>query len=95
MVQKCSTFEEVLRTPPTLRFSSHNIRRHITAPRVLLFNQNFSKVSPRDPIPLLRIIHEALCADTPVVLQGVVFCTDQLDEIGKEKSGMSPPHVSL
>ncbi|PMD55294.1 Mur ligase [Hyaloscypha bicolor E] len=68
--------------------SVQHSKRHITAPRVLLFNQNFSKVSPRDPVPLLQIIHEALCADTPVVLQGVVFCTDQLDEIGKEKSDL-------
>lgn len=92
MVQ--NSFEEVSNLRGSL-ISSNSIFRHITAPRVLLFNKNYSKVSPGDPIPLLRIIHEALYADTPVMLQGVVFCTDYLDEIGKEKSGMIPLHVCL
>lgn len=42
---------------------------------------------------MLKVIHEALCADSPAVLQGVIFCTDQLDEIGKEKLGMTSLHT--
>ncbi|KAF4637066.1 hypothetical protein G7Y89_g1009 [Cudoniella acicularis] len=48
-------------------------------PRVLIFN------SPRDPYPLLNVIHEGLRADSPIELQGVIFCTDQLGETGEEK----------
>jgi len=50
-----------------------------------MFNQNFSRSSPRDPYPLLKVIHERLRAETPVLLHGVIFCTDQLDESGEEK----------
>lgn len=42
---------------------------------------------------MLKVIHEALYADIPAVLQGVIFCTDQLDEIGKEKPGMTPLYI--
>jgi hypothetical protein len=68
-----------------------SIRRYAGAPRVLMFNQNFSRSSPRDPYPLLKVIHEGLRADSPVVLQGVIFCTDQLGDSGEEKPGMIPP----
>lgn len=47
----------------------------------------FNKSSPRDPYTLLKAIHEGLREDSPVTLQGVIFCTDQSDETGKEKSG--------
>jgi folylpolyglutamate synthase len=68
------------------------IHRPTVAPQVLMFNQNFS--SAWDPYLMLKLIHEALCAGSPVTLQGVIFCTNQMDEIGKEKSGMSP-HTRL
>jgi hypothetical protein len=53
-----------------------------------MFNYESNNQSPRDPYSLLEVIHEGLCADNPASLQGVIFCTDQSDETGKEKPGM-------
>jgi hypothetical protein len=80
---------------PIISFLLTGIRRHNGVPPVLMFNQNFSKASPRDPYSMLKVIHEALCADSPVALQAVIFCTDQLDEFGKDKSGMTSTHMLL
>ena len=54
-----------------------------------MFNQAFNKSSPRNPYPLLQVICKVLCAGGPVALQGVIFYIDQLDEIGKEKPGIT------
>jgi hypothetical protein len=43
---------------------------------------------------MLKIIHEGLYRDSPLTLQGVIFCTDQMDEIGNEKSSTTFLHSS-
>ncbi|PVH70693.1 Mur ligase [Cadophora sp. DSE1049] len=71
----------------TISWFNQDVRRSRNpgTPRVLVFNQNFSRSSPRNPYPLLKVIQEGLRADVPVELQGVIFCTDQLGESREEK----------
>lgn len=81
----------------TVSWFKQSIRQSENAgtPRVLIFNQLFNRASPRDPYPLLKIILDGLRADSFVALQGVIFCTDELNKSEKENPGMISPTVAI